>query len=223
MTFNPNEVFAYTPEKLRSMTYREVKSIRDKSQERGLTKLCEWCQFEITRREPPPFEKHAPCVFDNEIAFSDFQKQICEKVIAFAFALQEKFDFSEETANEYSKPKFSNFRAHKLLGTNNEPKTGGGTRDGSYKMDRYISWRYLDSIYSLTILLPKDAPVSEAVYHVYAPQELIGENYKAVANLRSKLDENDELGLVKGGAVYKTLNEAMDVFEKIMYQVAPRK
>ena len=223
MAFDPNEVYAYTPEKLQAMKYKDVDSLSKLSKDKGFTKLCNWCEVELARREPPPFEKHAPCIFGPELNPSEFQKQACERLKSFAFDLEKKFDFSEKTAEAFSKAKHSRFRAHQFLNANKDPKSGEGTRNGSYSIDRYISWRLYDDIYSLTILLSKGAPVSEAVYHVYAPQELLGSNYKPVSELRNKLDAEDELGLVKGGIEFKSLSEAMDVYEQIMYKVAPRK
>ena len=223
MTFNPNEVYGYTPEKLSAMSYKDVSSLYKQSKEKGFTRLCEWCEVEITRREPPPFERHAPCVFQADMNPSRFQKEVCESLKSFAFDLEKKFDFSIETAESFSKSKFSRFKVHQFLGANKDPKYGGGMKSGNYAVDRYISWRLYDDIYSLTILLAKDSPISETHYHVYAPQEALEGNYQPISELRLDLNEDDELGLVKGGIDYKTLNEAMDAYEQVMYKVAPRK
>ena len=213
----------YTAESFQKMPYEDVVSILKRAEERGAKDVCEWCKAELTRREPPPFQKHAPCAFESESSVREFEKQACEVLRSFAFELEKKFDFSEERASLLSKKKNSNFRAHKFLSTSAQPKTGGKAKDGSYSIDRYISWRIYDNIYSLTIILGKEAPASEARYHIYAPQEDVGANYKPISDLRKHHDDNDELGLVKGGAEYKTLNEAMDAFEQLMYKVAPRK
>ncbi len=223
MSFNPEDVFAYTPEKLQAMSYFGVTSLLKRAESRGSTRLCIMCREEISRRQPPPPKKHSPCIFSSDLSVSEFLKAVSERLIPFAMELDSTYDLSIPTAQQYSNGHSTRFRGHKLLSGTGELKNGGGKRDTSYSIDSYISWRIRDDIYSLTVLLAKNKPVTEAEYQIYAPQEVLGVAYKPISELRNKLDKNDELGLVKGGVALKNLNEAMDLFAEILFKVAPRK
>lgn len=212
---------SYTTNTLRKIDYNAIIKLLGFSVATYNTDLKKNCEKEIIRRNPALLEKQAAITFNSKLSPREFDKKSTEALKKFAIKLNKKYDFSKETAALLSK-KSRYFKAHNLLNSKKEPKTGGGVRDGSYAIDRVISWRLGNDIYSLTILLEKNMPTSNAKFHVYAPKLHLGKIYKPLSKLRIKLDHNDELGLVQGGAEFKTLNEAMDFYEELMLKVAPR-
>jgi len=76
----------------------------------------------------------------------------------FALELLDTFDLTPSKARERSRTlaKKYRFQPHQLLSKNGEPKTGGSQRNGSLKIDQYISYRLGDDIFALAAVQCKD-------------------------------------------------------------------
>lgn len=215
----------YNPEKLAEFTYSGLIDMREKAIKNGAEDLASMCDFELSKRPPPP-KKEVKKVSMSTTSKSGKKASIIEidritsALLAEAITeLNKKYDLSKETAKSLSTDS-KKFRPHNTS-PSNKAKTGGAKRTGNVVVSNYVSYRLNDDIFELAALLEHNQPVSAMKYIVMAPKKYLNNWVKKEKFI--PMNENDKFGVTEGGEVFKTFEEAIKVFTEIIDKVAPKK
>ena len=124
-----------------------------------------------------------------------------------------KYDLSPSKARELSNnlSKKYRFHPHNLLSKDGNPKTGGGQRNGTLKIDLYISYRLGDTIFALTAIQDIDSDVLK--YEVLGPKDFI-DGFKDFTTLRNSQIPYE--GIIEGGVICKSFEEAVKTFVELI-------
>jgi len=206
----------FTPEKLEKYSYEDLVSIRARTLEKGLyPDLVTMCDVELAKRPPPP-----PPRKTKAYPIRQLEKNVCKQLEKLANKLSVKYDLSPETARTLSEGT-KGFVPLELLSPNGTPKTGDGQRGGHVAIDRYISFKIGDELAALVAIIENDVDPSEIKFQVLAPEKYI-QGYKPISQLRTYLDEGEELGSAKGGIEFDSFEKGAELFSLVMDSIVPK-
>ncbi len=223
----PNKKFThkYNPEKLAEFTHSALLDMREKAIKNGIEDLASMCDFELSKRPPPPKKEvkkvsmSIPSKSGKKAAIIEADR-ITSALLAEAITeLNKKYDLSKETARSLSTDS-KKFRAHNTK-SSDKAKTGGAKRNGNVVISNYVSYRLNDDIFELAALLEHNQPVSAMKFIVMAPKKYL-KNWETKEKF-IPMREGDKFGITEGGEVFKTFPEAIDIFTEIIDKVAPKK
>lgn len=216
----------YTPEKLAELTYSDLLDIKEKGIKHEVPDLVSMCDFEMSKRPPlpkAPFKTSSTYEQPNHgrsQSVVETDKQTSLLLAEAILDIDKKYDLSKETAEKLSEgtPRFI---AHNLLAADGRAKVGGARMKGRVAISNFVSYRLKNNVFALCIVLEHNKLPSATKYIVLAPQEYL-KNFTPIDNL-IPMEEDDNFGLVHGGEEFKSYDEALDSFTKIIEKVAPKR
>lgn len=149
------------------------------------------------------------------------ERHYADAIVDLVVSLNTKFDLSPETAIRLSGG-FKKFIPRSTLGKNGDALVGGSKIAGRLAIDRYTAYRVKDETISLTVLLEKNAPLTDLKFIVQGSTRLLTEP-RSLSSIRPTAD--DEASLAKGevGQLFRDFAEATKFYASLIAQIAPER
>jgi hypothetical protein len=204
----------WTDDRIAALSIAELRNLKLNAENKGVEELAAKCDAELGRRNAAKPRQGAK----PRTAVKEFEHAMAGEIAAVGNAMAAKYDLSAETAKALSVG-VKGFKAHGLLGKDGHAKLGGMQRDGSVAIERYISYRRAADIVSLSVFLPKDAPIEDHEFHVIAPAAfLVGG--KPVSQIKPGLTEQQiEKQSADSGLAFKDLPSAAAAFDAALAKI----
>ncbi len=178
-------------------------------------------EAELARRAassplPGKTERRAPRSDKGRI-----ERQYADAIVDLVMSLNTRFDLSLETAIRLSAG-FKKFSARSTIGKNGDALVGGSKLTGRLAIDRYTAYRIKDEAISLTVILEKDAPLTDLKFIVQASSRYLTDP-RPLSEIRSTVDDKASLAKGEMGQIFKDFAEAAKFYEKLVAQIAPER
>lgn len=142
-------------ERISKLTLQELKNLRTNAIDSGRSEIVELIDEEVKTRPSP--RARSTKVRAHNIPRSQFE--------TLGQLLIKTYDLSEETARQLSEGA-NGYRYHSLLGKDGKAKTGGAKKQGTLKLDEYMSYRVGNDAVNLSLVQFPDDPDDLYRYHV---------------------------------------------------------
>ncbi len=151
----------WTKEKISELTLQEVTVLHENAKARNNFEIANWCG-EILITKKPARKARIPS------KTKALEAECSNRLSEFAKHLSGKYDLSAKTATKKSEG-IKGFRSHNLTAKDGQAKLGGDQRTGKVAIDRYISYRVKDEIFSLSAWLENNEAVENFKWQVRGP------------------------------------------------------
>jgi hypothetical protein len=198
----------------RSVTQREKSKLVDSA-----LALIPLIEAELTRRAssrplPSKTQGRSPASEKGRI-----ERQYADALVELAISLNNRFDLSRDTAKRLSSG-LKKFTPRSPLGKNGDALVGGSKLAGRLAIDRYTAYRIKEETISLSVILEKNALLSEIKFIVQASPHFLT-NPQPLSSIRSTV--NDRASLAKGemGQLFDNFDAASAFYESLVAKIAP--
>ena len=149
------------------------------------------------------------------------ERQYADQIIELVSSLNERFDLSRETAIRLSSGR-ARFTPRNALGKNGDALVGGSKLSGLLDIDRYTAYRIKDETISLTVLLEKNAPLTEMKFIVQASAYRLTDP-RPLSSIRSTANDEASLAKEEVGQLFDNFDTAAEFYKNLIAQIAPER